>query len=57
MWPCSPSGRPSSCASQSSASSSTSVAAGDVVQSIAFTFSAATMSSARIPGSEPVLAK
>jgi biotin carboxyl carrier protein len=33
------------------------VAAGDVVHVIAFTFSAAHSSSARIPGSDPVIAK
>ena len=37
--------------------SSSSVAAGDVRQSIAFTFSAAVRNSARIPGSLPEMAK
>ena len=57
MWPWSPSGRPRSCRSQSSATSSSSVAAGEVRQSIAFTFSAAVRNSARIPGSLPEMAK
>jgi hypothetical protein len=56
-WPCRPSGRPSSWRSQSTARSSTSVAAGEVLQSIPFTFIVAASSSARIPGSEPVFAK
>ena len=57
MWPCSPSGRPSSWRSQSIVSASSSVAAGPVRQSIAFTLSAADRSSARMPGSDPVIAK
>jgi hypothetical protein len=57
MWPCKPSGSPTSWRSQSRASSSSSVAAGDVRQSIAFTLSAAASSSARIPGSLPEIAK
>ena len=57
MWPWNPSGRPTSSRSQSIVSSSSSVAAGPVRQSIAFTLSAAASSSARIPGSEPVIAK
>ena len=56
MWPCQPRGNPSSCASQSSTVSSSSVAAGDESHVIPFTFSAAISSSARIPGSEPVFA-
>jgi hypothetical protein len=44
-------------ATQSSTSSSSSVAAGEVRQSIAFTFSVAASTSARIPGSEPEVAK
>ena len=43
--------------SQSTATSSSSVAAGDVRQSMAFTFSAAVRNSARIPGSLPEMAK
>ena len=57
ICPCHPDGRPSSCASQSSVSSSSSVAAGEVAHPIALTFSVAISSSARIPGSEPVFAK
>ena len=57
MCPWRPSGRPKSWRSQSRASSSTSVAAGEVLQSMAFTFKAAMRSSARIPGSEPEMAK
>ncbi len=57
MCPCSPSGRPRSWRSQSTATSSSSVAAGEVRQSIAFTFSAAVRNSARIPGSLPEMAK
>ena len=57
MWPCKPSGKPSSCRTQSTATSSSSVAAGEVRQSIAFTFSAAVKNSARIPGSLPEMAK
>jgi hypothetical protein len=51
MWPCRPSGRPRSCRTQSRTSSSSSVAAGDVRQSMPFTFRAAMRNSARIPGS------
>ena len=50
-------GSPRSWASQSSTTCSSSVAAGEVSQAIAFTLSAAVRSSARIPGSEPVFAK
>jgi hypothetical protein len=48
---------PSSCRTQSTATSSSSVAAGEVRQSIAFTFRAAVRNSARIPGSLPEIAK
>ena len=57
MCPWRPAGSPRSCASQSRVTCSSSVAAGEVSQDIAFTFSAATSSSARIPGREPVFAK
>ena len=57
MCPCHPRGRPSSCASQSSVTCSSSVAAGEVDHAIAFTLNAAISSSARMPGSEPVMPK
>ena len=57
MCPCHPSGRPSSCASQSIVSSSSSVRAGEVRQRKPTLFSVATSSSARIPGSDAVVAK
>ena len=57
MWPCSPGGSPRSSASHPTTTCSSSVAAGEVTHAMALTFSAAVRSSARIPGSEPVLAK
>ena len=56
-WPCRPAGSPSSCASQSSVSSSSSCSAGEVRQRIPTWFRPAISSSARMPGSEPVFAK
>ena len=52
MWPCQPSGRPSSCRTQSTVRSSSSVDAGDARQRSATWFSVAASSSARIPGSD-----
>jgi hypothetical protein len=57
ITPCSPTGSPSNCRSQSSVTSSSSVAAGPLRQSMAFTLSAAISDSARIPGPEPVIPK
>lgn len=57
MTPNHPSPSPSICRSQSRARCSSSVAAGDVFQSIAFTFSAAASISASTPGTEPLMAK
>jgi len=57
MWPCQPSGSPSSCRNQSATLSSSSVEAGDARQTIATWFSAAASSSARIAGSDEVTAK
>ena len=57
MWPCQPSGSPSSPATQSAMCSSSSINAGEVRQRIAFWFVAAIRSSARIAGSEAVFAK
>ena len=57
MWPIHDAGSPSRSASQPSVTCSSSVAAGDVRQSIAFWLSAAISSSARIPGSEAVMPK
>jgi hypothetical protein len=57
MWPCQPSGSPSSCRTQSTTRSSSSVDAGDARQTMATWFSAAAMSSARMPGSDDVTAK
>ena len=57
MCPCQPSGSPSSCRTQSTMRSSSSVDAGDARQRIAFWFIAAASSSARIPGSDAVIAK
>jgi hypothetical protein len=48
---------PSICRSQSSARCSSSVATGDVFQSIALTLSAAASISAITPGADPVVAK
>ncbi len=57
MWPCQSPSRPISSQSHSIVSSSSSVAAGPVRQSIAFRLNAAARSSARMPGSEPVIEK
>ena len=57
MTPSKPSGRPISCRSQPSATSSSSVAAGDVRQSIACWFSADARKSASTPGALAVMAK
>ena len=57
MWPCQPSGSPSSCATQSHTSPSSSVEAGEVRHRIATGLSAAASSSARIPGREALVAK
>ncbi len=57
ITPSNPSGRPRSWRSQSTATCSSSVAAGDVCQSIPFTFKAADRSSPRMPGAEPVMLK
>ena len=50
-------GRPISSATQRSTRCSSSVAAGDVRHSIAFTLSAAATVSPRMPGGEPLIAK
>ena len=50
-------GRSSSCRSQSAARPSNSVAAGDVLQIIAFALTAAASNSARMAGEEAVFAK
>ena len=52
MWPCQPSGSPSSCATQSHASASSSVEAGEVRHRNATGLSAAASISARIAGRE-----
>ena len=57
MCPCHSRGSPSSWASQSIVTTSSSVAAGEARQRIWVTFRVAASSSARIPGSEPVVAK
>ena len=57
IWPNQPAGRPSSSATQRSVTCSSSVAAGDVRHSMAFTFSAAAIISPRMPGGEPVMPK
>jgi hypothetical protein len=57
MCPCQPGGRPSSCASQSSTTSSSSVSAGPVRHRKPTLLSAAAIISARMPGSLAVLAK
>ena len=57
MCPCQPSGRPSSCRTQSTTRSSSSVDAGDARQCSATWFIAAAISSARMPGSDAVTAK
>ena len=57
MMPNQPSPRPSSWRSQSIVRCSSSVAAGDVFHSIAFTSSAAISSSARMPGMDDEMEK
>jgi hypothetical protein len=57
ICPNQPAGRPSSSAAQRVVTASSSVAAGDVRHSMAFTFSAAAMVSPRMPGGEPVIPK
>ena len=57
MWPCQPAGSPSSCATQSSTTPSSSVAAGAVRHRIETELSAAASSSATIAGSEEPVAK
>ena len=57
ICPNQPVGSPSSSAAQRSVTCSSSVAAGDVRHSIAFTFRAAAMVSPRMPGGEPVMPK
>ncbi len=57
MWPCQPSGRPSSRATQSSVTCSSSVAAGALRHRKPTEFSVAASISARIPGGEDELAK
>ncbi len=57
MCPWSGSGRPSSCRSQSSVTSSSSCSAGEARQRIPTWLSPAIRSSARIPGSAAVVAK
>ncbi len=52
-----PGSRPIIRRSQSTVTSSSSVSAGDVRQSIPFTLSAAVNSSPMMPGAEPVIAK
>ena len=57
MWPCQPSGSPSSLAVQSSTTPSSSVAAGAVRHRNDTELSVAASSSARIPGSDALVAK
>ncbi len=57
MCPCHPDGSPSSCATQSSTTPSSSVAAGAVRHRIATELSVAASSSARIAGSDELVAK
>ena len=57
MWPCQPSGRPSSPATQRSTTPSSSVAAGAVRHRIATELSVAASISARIPGAAALVAK
>ncbi len=57
MWPCQPSGSPSSCRTQSTVRSSSSVDAGEARQVIATCCIVAASSSARMPGSDAVTAK
>ncbi len=57
MWPCQPSGSPSSCATQSQVRPSSSVEAGEVRHRNATGFSAAASISARIAGRDALAAK
>ena len=57
MWPCHVAGKPSSWPSHESVSSSSSVTAGEVRQSMPFAFIVAARSSARIPGCDAVIAE
>ncbi len=57
MTPSNSTGRPSSWRSQSVVTSSSSVAAGELRQTIALTLSAAANISPRMPGPEPVIEK
>ena len=57
MTPNRPAGRPSICRSQSSTTSSSSVAAGELRQSMPFTLKAAESISPRMPGVEDEIAK
>ncbi len=57
MWPCQPLGRPSRSATQSSTTPSSSVEAGAVRHRMATELSVAASSSARIAGSEALVAK
>ena len=57
MWPCQVGGRSSSWPSHESVSSSSSVTAGDVFQSMPLAFIVAESSSARMPGCDAVIPK
>ncbi len=57
MWPCHSPGRPSSWPSHESVSSSSSVTAGEVRQSMPLAFIVAASSSARMPGCDAVIAE
>ena len=57
MWPCQSCGSPSSCASHRTATYSSSVPAGEARQRIATAFSVAAISSARMAGSDELVAK
>ena len=57
MMPQKPSGSPTIWRNQSRATSSSSVAEGEVFQSIPLTFNAAHKVSAKIPGADPVIEK
>ncbi len=57
ITPLNPAGSPIACRSQSVASSSISVAAGDVRQSMPLTLRVAIRSSARIPGADELIPK
>ena len=57
ITPSNPGGSPTSWRSQSIVSSSSSVAAGELRHTMAFTFTAAASISPRIPGADPEMAK